>query len=189
MLCAPGRSVSGMIRLRRRNGEDVNQIARRSVSLFELRTVLSGRTTLLLGLAGATGFFVIWEIGHYLTPEESQRFLPAPQEVLGALITLIVEKDYIADILKSCFRIFASFFAACLIAVPLGIAMGCFMRLRALLNPTISAFRYLPAASFIPLLLVWFGRRTRRSWPCWCWVSSSSLWRSSWTIPRRCSPN
>ncbi len=146
-----------MMRLRKRNGEDVRQAARRSVSLFELRAVLSGRTTLLLGLAGAIGFFLIWEIGHYLTPEESQRFLPAPQEVLGALITLVVEKDYIADILKSCFRIFASFFAACLIAVPLGIMMGCFMRLRALLNPTISAFRYLPAASFIPLLLVWFG--------------------------------
>ncbi len=176
-----------MIRLRRRQGEDVNQVARRSVSLFELRTVLSGRTSLLLGLAGATGFFIIWEVGHYITPEESQRFLPAPQEVLGALITLIVEKDYIADILKSCFRIFASFFAACLIAVPLGIAMGCFMRLRALLNPTISAFRYLPAASFIPLLLVWFGPTDTQKLPCWCWVSFSFWWHSFSTIRKRCS--
>ncbi len=35
--------------------------------------------------------------------------------------------------------------------------MGCFGNLRALLNPTLSGWRYLPAASFIPLLLVWFG--------------------------------
>jgi NitT/TauT family transport system permease protein len=35
--------------------------------------------------------------------------------------------------------------------------MGCFANLRALVNPTVSGWRYLPAASFIPLLLVWFG--------------------------------
>jgi NitT/TauT family transport system permease protein len=35
--------------------------------------------------------------------------------------------------------------------------MGCFASVRALLNPVLSAWRYLPAASFVPLLLVWFG--------------------------------
>jgi len=50
-----------------------------------------------------------------------------------------------------------SFFAASAIAVPLGVLMGCFKNLRALLNPTLSGWRYLPAASFMPLLLVWFG--------------------------------
>jgi len=35
--------------------------------------------------------------------------------------------------------------------------MGCFANTRALLNPVLSGARYLPAASFIPLLLVWFG--------------------------------
>ena len=125
--------------------------------MFELRATLSGRAMTVLGLAGACGFFVLWELGHYLTPDESKRFLPSPQHVLGALWTLLAEKEFIFDIAKSCYRIFVSFFAACVVAVPLGIIMGCFTKLRALLNPTISAFRYLPAASFIPLLLVWFG--------------------------------
>ena len=125
--------------------------------MWELRITLSGRATTLLGLAGALGFFAIWEVGHYLTSEDSRRFLPSPQQVLGALWTLLAEKDFVFDIAKSCYRIFVSFLAACAVAVPLGITMGCFPRLRALLNPTISAFRYLPAASFIPLLLVWFG--------------------------------
>ena len=35
--------------------------------------------------------------------------------------------------------------------------MGCFGKFKALVNPTVSGWRYLPAASFIPLLLVWFG--------------------------------
>ena len=61
------------------------------------------------------------------------------------------------DVIASCIRIFVSFFAAAAVAIPLGVLMGCFSNLRALLNPTLSGWRYLPAASFMPLLLVWFG--------------------------------
>ena len=111
----------------------------------------------MLGVIGAVGFFGIWEIGHYITPESGQRFLPSVEEVIGRLIYLYVEKGFIEDVLISCMRIFVSFFAACAIAVPLGIMMGCFASMRALINPTVSGARYLPAASFIPLLLVWFG--------------------------------
>ena len=35
--------------------------------------------------------------------------------------------------------------------------MGCFVKVRALLNPTLGGLRYLPAASFVPLLLVYLG--------------------------------
>jgi len=124
---------------------------------FELRAVPSGRRVAILGVVGAISFFGIWEIGHYLTPVSGQRFLPAVEEVLSRLAFLFAEKNFIYDVALSCMRIFGSFFAASLIAVPLGIAMGCFANVRALVNPTVSGWRYLPAASFIPLLLVWFG--------------------------------
>ena len=42
-------------------------------------------------------------------------------------------------------------------AVPLGILMGSFRRIEAFANPFVSAWRYLPAPAFIPLLLMWFG--------------------------------
>ena len=70
---------------------------------------------------------------------------------------LIAEKDYLADIGKSVYRIYVSFLVACLLAVPLGVLMGSFVRLRALINPTVGGWRYLPAASFVPLLLVYLG--------------------------------
>ena len=41
--------------------------------------------------------------------------------------------------------------------MPLGILMGSFKRVEAFFNPLVSAWRYLPAPSFIPLLLMWFG--------------------------------
>jgi len=109
------------------------------------------------GVLGALVFFGLWEAGHYLTAEESRRFLPSPQHVIATLYWLIAEKGYLSDIAISVYRIFVSFFAACALAVPLGVFMGCFANMRAAINPTFSGARYLPAASFIPLLLVWFG--------------------------------
>ena len=113
--------------------------------------------TALLGLIGAALFLGVWEGAHYLTAEEGRKFLPSVEEVIYALINLFSEQDFLTDVIASCVRVFKSFFAAAAIAIPLGILMGCFRNLRALLNPTISGWRYLPAASFMPLLLVWFG--------------------------------
>ena len=124
---------------------------------FELLSPPPARRSAVLGVVGAAAFFAIWEIGHYITPESSQRFLPAVEEVLGRLIFLFSEKNFIVDVVISCGRIFGSFLVASAVAVPLGIAMGCFGKLKSLVNPTVAGWRYLPAASFIPLLLVWFG--------------------------------
>lgn len=130
---------------------------RRPKQVLRLLTPVTSNQALLYGLLGAVAFFGLWEVGHYLTPDESQRFLPSPQHVIATLMWLIGEKDYLADVGISTYRIFLSFFAACALAVPLGVFMGCFANMRAVINPTISGARYLPAASFIPLLLVWFG--------------------------------
>jgi NitT/TauT family transport system permease protein len=77
--------------------------------------------------------------------------------VFSALVVLFRDRGFLDDVIASCIRIFVSFFAAAAIAIPLGVLMGCFRNIRSLLNPTLSGWRYLPAASFMPLLLVWFG--------------------------------
>ncbi len=124
---------------------------------LRLLTPVTSRQAAYYGVAGAFLFFLIWEAGHYLTPEGSQRFLPSPQIVVATMVRLTVEKNYLADVGISLARVLISFFAACAIAVPLGVFMGCFANMRAFINPVFSGARYLPAASFIPLLLVWFG--------------------------------
>jgi NitT/TauT family transport system permease protein len=129
---------------------------RRQQTLRLLRPV-SGPAGVLLGLAGVVGFFLVWELGHQLTADQSKRFLPSPSEVMQALAVLFLEKDFLSDVLISTYRVFLSFIACCAVALPLGLLMGCFAPIRALLNPIVSGARYLPAASFVPLLLVWFG--------------------------------
>jgi NitT/TauT family transport system permease protein len=132
-------------------------IAHKKKKRLRLLSTLSAKQTMTYGLIGAVLFFGLWEVAHLMTAEEAKRFLPSPFSVVQALITLIQEKNFMADVSISAYRIFGSFFIASLIAIPLGLLMGCFAPIRALLNPVISGARYLPAASFIPLLLVWFG--------------------------------
>jgi len=83
--------------------------------------------------------------------------LPLPSTVLRALYDLLVHQDFVHDIGISVLRISVSFLAATAVAVPLGLLMGSFKPCEAFFGSFVSAWRYLPAASFVPLLLMWFG--------------------------------
>ncbi len=124
---------------------------------FAVRGSISGRQSFVLGLLGLISLFAIWQIGHWVTPELQRKFLPGVDQVVGKIVYLLINKDFISDIGVSLYRIYLSFFVACLVAVPLGLIMGCFVKVRALVNPTVGGLRYLPAASFVPLLLVYLG--------------------------------
>ena len=124
---------------------------------FSIRGTVSGRQGFILGLLGLISLFALWQIGHWLTPELQRKFLPGVDEVVSKIIYLLTNKNFISDIGVSLYRIYLSFFVACLVAVPLGLIMGCFVKVRALVNPTLGGLRYLPAASFVPLLLVYLG--------------------------------
>lgn len=124
---------------------------------LELRLQPSSRSSVMLGIAGVLAFLGVWEAGHYATAESARKFVPSVEQVGLAFYNLFYNFGFLSDVLVSCRRIFLSFLAASVVAIPIGIMMGCFGNVRALLNPTMSAWRYLPAASFVPLLLVWFG--------------------------------
>ncbi len=57
----------------------------------------------------------------------------------------------------STWRILAGFFVSALLAVPLGIAMALYPRLRATVSPIISFLRPLPSIAWVPLALIWLG--------------------------------
>ncbi len=131
-------------------------LVRRKSRLFEFNRQISFAATARLGIAAWIIFFGIWELAVVLELTNTV-LLPGPFQVLASFVELFTVKDYIHDIAVSLYRIVVSFALACLLAVPLGILMGTFRRVEAFFNPLVSAFRYLPAPSFIPLLLMWFG--------------------------------
>lgn len=130
--------------------------AARKRRLFEFNSPISAGSAFALALTAWVIFFGLWEIAVLLKLTNAV-LLPGPAKVLTSFVGLFTEKDYLADIGMSLYRVVASFTLACLLAVPLGILMGTFRRVEAFFNPLVSAFRYLPAPSFIPLLLMWFG--------------------------------
>ncbi len=125
-------------------------------SPFEYGSVLKFGTKFGLGLLAWIGFFLAW---HVLSTSgfADPTLLPGPLQVIKAWVTLFAERGFAADVAQSLKRIFLSFGLALSIALPLGILMGAFSPVAGFLNALVSPFRYLPAPSFVPLLLMWLG--------------------------------
>lgn len=117
---------------------------------------ISWATSLALGCALWVIFFGLWEVA-VVEGWVNSLFMPAPHKVLLTLSTMISDKGFLVDVAYSVYRILASFAIACVVAIPLGVLMGSFRPVNAFFNPFVSAWRYLPAPAFIPLLLMWFG--------------------------------
>ncbi len=126
------------------------------LSGFNIKKPVSKRIQVLLGISSWGLFLVGW---HLLATsgQINDKLFPPPLQVFTALWVLFAEQNFLADVLQSVFRILASYGIAIAIALPLGLLMGTFPIVEAFLNPLVSPFRYLPAPSFIPLLLMWLG--------------------------------
>ncbi len=123
---------------------------------FQLRGSLSPGWKIGLAAGAWVLFFAIWHslaVSGWANP----RLLPSPLAVCRALAELFAEHGFAKDVLKSLNRVLLSFLIATAVALPLGILMGSFSVAENFINPLVSPFRYLPAPSFVPLLLMWLG--------------------------------
>lgn len=123
---------------------------------LELRRPVSRRQAGVSAIAIWVVFFSFWYVAS-TAGWVNDILLPAPQKVLQTLFTLVLEREFGWDIFISVWRVVVSFVLASLVAIPLGVMMGSFPAIEAIANPFVSAWRYLPAPSFIPILLMWFG--------------------------------
>jgi len=84
-------------------------------------------------------------------------FLPSPLAVFYSLLDMADSGILFEDIFASTGRVFAGFILATIFSVPLGILMGSFPSFCALCEPLIAMLRYMPAAAFSPLLIIYLG--------------------------------
>lgn len=129
---------------------------RRRKRVFEFKSDIPTGWSILLGVSVWVIFFALWEFVTWLELTPAILF-PAPTRVVQALYVLFAENGFHKDVLISVNRVLISFALASAVAVPLGVLMGTFRTVEAFFSPLVSAWRYLPAPSFIPLLLMWFG--------------------------------
>jgi NitT/TauT family transport system permease protein len=130
------------------------KVRRRAPSGFGTR--LSVGRAALFGVAGWALFVALWEASIFLGLS-NEALLPHVTDVVRAFYMLFAERGFLYDVLASLQRIVVSFALVCAVGVPIGILMGASPRAEALFGPFVSTWRYLPAASFVPLLLMWFG--------------------------------
>ena len=117
---------------------------------------LSAKKKVLLAILGFVIFLIIWSAITY-SGLVKPLFLPTPSAVISGGVELFVEEAFVSDILASIYRIVVGFLVGALVAIPLGILIGVSRKMRALVEPLISFVRYMPAAAFIPLAILWLG--------------------------------
>ncbi len=125
-------------------------------NFFAIRQPVSKTQKIVSAVGIWLFFFGVWLLATE-TGAVNQLLVPAPQKVLSALYELFVERGFVLDVGISIGRVVTAFLGAALLAIPLGVMMGTFPAMEAIFNPFVSAWRYLPAPSFIPVLLMWFG--------------------------------
>ncbi len=92
----------------------------------------------------------------------SPLFLPPPGQVLEKLISVAGAQGFMDATLwqhlaASLTRILVALFAAVLIGIPVGIAMGLSPTVRGILDPLIELYRPVPPLAWLPLVVIWFG--------------------------------
>ncbi len=85
------------------------------------------------------------------------KFLPSPGKVLEAFGRLWGTRELLKDTVASLWRVGVGFLLAVFLSIPVGVLMGSFASIRALLEPLFGLMRYMPAPAFIPLLILYLG--------------------------------
>lgn len=88
-------------------------------------------------------------------------FVPAPQVVLEKFGQIwregFTNTSFLEHILVSTLRVFGAFLLACVIGLPLGLAMGMSPLIRGIFDPPIEFYRPIPPLAYLPLMIIWFG--------------------------------
>lgn len=118
-----------------------------------------GNTFWLSVASVATMLFVWWLVTTlgWVKP----LFVPAPQAVLAKFVQIwnegFTNTSFLEHTLTSTLRVFGAFVLACLIGLPLGLAMGMSPTIRGIFDPPIEFYRPIPPLAYLPLMIIWFG--------------------------------
>ena len=110
-----------------------------------------------LGLLLPLTLLVVWQVWGMA---QSHPRVPLPTRVLTNAATMIASGDLPAAILQSLGRVFAGFAIAAALAIPIGLAMGCFRAVERNLDPLVESFRPIAALAILQLAILWFGTGT-----------------------------
>ncbi len=110
----------------------------------------------ILGATGIVSFFALWQIGSNAGVVD-RFFFSSPVEILTAGAQEIQKARFWEDARISALELAIGSFAAVLLAVPIGIAIGWYRRVSLTFDPWLNFFNALPRVALVPLVVLWVG--------------------------------
>ena len=124
------------------------------------RVALAWRETVPLGAIGLAAFLALWS-GVAASGLVAKLFLPAPWEVARRFVHLLAHPfagSTLPEHLAASFGRYAMGFGlAALVGVPLGLLMGWYRWLDAIVSPVFDAVRFIAPIAWVPFAALWFG--------------------------------
>ncbi|MEQ8920686.1 MAG: ABC transporter permease subunit [Marinovum algicola] len=88
-------------------------------------------------------------------------FVPSPGAIIAKFVSVwqngFTNTPFLEHVAISTLRVFGAFSLACLIGIPLGLAMGMSPVVRGIFDPPIEFYRPIPPLAYLPLMIIWFG--------------------------------
>ncbi|WP_431299003.1 ABC transporter permease subunit [Tabrizicola sp. BL-A-41-H6] len=116
--------------------------------------------TFWLSVASVTFMLFVWWLVTTLGLVKPL-FVPSPQLVLAKFGQIwregFTNTSFLDHIMISTMRVFGAFILACVIGLPLGLAMGMSPMIRGIFDPPIEFYRPIPPLAYLPLMIIWFG--------------------------------
>ena len=110
----------------------------------------------LLGTMAMTVFLIFWEASvalEWVNP----LFTSSPSRIAVAGYDMFADGSIWPHLQVSGYEFVVGFGLAVVVGVPLGILMGWYGRLNAILDPFVSALYATPRIALLPLIMIWFG--------------------------------
>lgn len=100
-------------------------------------------------------WLIVWQTAAVCI--DNRILLVGPAEALNALVKHVIQPDFMVIMFHSFARIGLGFFLALFAGLILGMVSYRFPMAQELLSPVIQTLKSIPVASFVVLLLIWFG--------------------------------
>jgi NitT/TauT family transport system permease protein len=130
--------------------------ARRRPPLLVVRGELGRREYWVLAAVGLVIPLALWW-ALAASGITTKTFMPGPGDVWKRTVLWFTQDGLLQDMWISIYRVTAGWMLSALIALPLGVWIGAYRPVQALLEPLTDFIRYMPAVAFIPLVMLWVG--------------------------------
>jgi ABC-type nitrate/sulfonate/bicarbonate transport system permease component len=135
---------------------DIGKADARLVDIGEQARLRARRRDRIISVASPLGLLLAWELAAQAGIIDV-RFFPAPSSIMSTLIRMAGTGELSENVLISLQRIVLGFLLGGVPAIVIGVAMGLWRPIRALVDPLIVATYPIPKSSLLPLILLIFG--------------------------------